>query len=212
MREDVELSTLTAVSPVDGRYARRTAALRGMTSEYALIGWRVHVEVAWFKHLAGEPAIAELPPLSPAASQYLDDIVTDFDPEAAAAVKAFERTTNHDVKAVEYYVKERLAGHPDLVAVLEFVHFGCTSEDINNIAYALMLKQARDAALAPRMHALVDTLDAMARTYADASMLSRTHGQAATPTTMGKELAVFADRLERQLLAFQRVEALGKLE
>lgn len=210
MREDVELSTLTAVSPVDGRYAQRTASLRGMTSEYALIGWRVNVEVAWFQHLAGEPAITELPPLSSAAGKYLDDIVTQFDPASAEAVKALERTTNHDVKAVEYYLKERLQGHPELAPVLEFVHFGCTSEDINNVAYALMLKQARKVALVPRMRALVDTLDEMARTYADAPMLSHTHGQAATPTTMGKELAVFAARLERQLAAFEGVEVLAK--
>ncbi|MEE8042909.1 MAG: adenylosuccinate lyase [Pseudomonadales bacterium] len=210
MREEVELSTLTAVSPVDGRYARRTAPLRGMTSEYALIGWRVNVEVAWFKHLADDPAIAELPQLSPAASKYLEDIVTQFDPASAEAVKVLERTTNHDVKAVEYYLKERLQGHPELGPVLEFVHFGCTSEDVNNVAYALMLKQAREAALAPRMRALVDTLDDMARAYADAPMLSHTHGQAATPTTMGKELAVFAARLARQLAAFERVEVLAK--
>ncbi|MCH8137709.1 MAG: thioesterase family protein [Proteobacteria bacterium] len=145
MREDVELSTLTAVSPVDGRYARRTASLRGMTSEYALIGWRVNVEVAWFQHLAGEPAITELPPLSSAAGKYLDDIVTQFDPASAEVVKALERTTNHDVKAVEYYLKERLQGHPELGPVLEFVHFGCTSEDVNNVAYAEIFEAGRVA-------------------------------------------------------------------
>ncbi len=210
MREDVELSSLTAVSPVDGRYAARTAGLRGMTSEYALIGARLQIEVGWFKHMAAEASIAELPALSPAALAYLEDILTEFDPAAANAVKALERTTNHDVKAVEYYLKQRLGGHPELTPHLEFIHFGCTSEDINNLAYALMLKKAREEALTPPMQGLIEALDQMARSSAGVQMLARTHGQGASPTTMGKELAVFAARLARQLRAFRDVEILGK--
>ena len=210
MGEEVELSSLTAISAVDGRYARRTAPLRGMTSEYALIGARLQVEVAWFRQLATEASISELPALSPGAQQHLEDILTGFDPAAADAVKDLERTTNHDVKAAEYYLKQRLSEHPELSPHLEFVHFGCTSEDINNLAYALMLKKARGDALLPRMRALIETIDAIARSSAATPMLARTHGQAASPTTMGKELAVFAARLSGQLGSFREVEILGK--
>jgi adenylosuccinate lyase len=210
VKEDVELTSLTAVSPVDGRYAQRTAPLRALVSEYALIGWRVHVEVAWFKHLAAEASIGELAPLSENAIRHLDDIVKRFDPEAAEAVKELERTTNHDVKAVEYYVKARMREQPELVPALEFVHFGCTSEDINNLAYGLMLSHARHRVLVPRMRALVDAIDELAANTADAAMLARTHGQAASPTTMGKELAVFAARLDRQLVDLEQAAVLGK--
>ncbi len=194
----MEHSTLTAISPVDGRYADKADALRPVMSEYGLIRHRVLVEVRWLQALAAEVAITEVPQLSAQASGFLDKLVSDFSPADAARVKDIERTTNHDVKAVEYFLKERIARQPELAAVSEFVHFACTSEDINNLAYALMLRAARDDVLLPAVDELIERLAALARANAEVPMLSRTHGQTASPTTLGKELANVVHRLRRQ--------------
>ncbi len=207
----MELTPLTAISPIDGRYAERTAELRSIFSEYALIRHRVLVEVRWLQALSGHPGIEELPPLSERARHLLDGIVEGFSEEDARRVKNIERTTNHDVKAVEYFLKERVAGNPELARVSEFFHFACTSEDINNLAYALMLREARTQAVLPLMDELVATLRRMAHAHADRPMLSRTHGQPASPTTLGKELANFAWRLKRQAEQVAAVPLLGKM-
>ncbi|HHQ43183.1 MAG TPA: adenylosuccinate lyase, partial [Chromatiales bacterium] len=207
----MELSPLTAISPVDGRYAGRTAELRPLFSEYALIRHRVLVEVRWFEALADEPGIPELPPLGEHARRVLEGIVEGFSEEDARRVKNIERTTNHDVKAVEYFLKERVAGVPELARASEFFHFGCTSEDINNLAYALMLREARTQALLPLADELVAVLRRMAHEQAARPMLSRTHGQPASPTTLGKELANFAWRIKRQAEQLAAVPILGKM-
>ena len=207
----MELSPLTAISPVDGRYAGRTAELRPLFSEYALIRHRVLVEVRWFEALAAEPGIPELPPLGEHARRVLEGIVEGFSEEDARRVKNIERTTNHDVKAVEYFLKERVAGVPELARASEFFHFGCTSEDINNLAYALMLREARTQALLPLADELVAALRRMAHEQAARPMLSRTHGQPASPTTLGKELANFAWRIKRQAEQLAAVPILGKM-
>ena len=207
----VELSPLTAVSPVDGRYASRTAALRTMTSEYGLIRYRVAVEVRWLETLAALPELDALAPFGPVAQRRLDDLASGFSLDDARRVKAIERETNHDVKAVEYFIRERIAGSPELAGARELVHFACTSEDINNLAYAMMLRDARAQVLAPSMRALIDAVRGLARTHAAVAMLSRTHGQPASPTTVGKEMSVFALRLERQLEAFEAAPVMGKL-
>src|SRR5690606_18470385 len=173
----MELSRLSAISPIDGRYGNQTAALQPLFSEYGLIRHRLLVEVRWLETLAAHPQIPELPPLSDAANAYLADIVERFDEAAAARVKEIERTTNHDVKAVEYYLKERLAGHEELAPLIEFTHFACTSEDINNLSYALMLQRGRDEVLLPLLDDIIAQLRGLAHQYADAPMLSRTHGQ-----------------------------------
>ena len=189
---------LTALSPLDGRYAGKVDALRPVFSEYGLIKARVKVEVEWLLALGAEPGIVELAPFSEAASARLRALAHDFGVQDAARVKAIEATTNHDVKAVEYFIKERLQGDAELGPALEFVHFACTSEDINNLAYALMLGEARLAVLLPRLDALIQALRAMAHAHAALPMLSRTHGQTASPTTVGKELANVVARLQRQ--------------
>jgi adenylosuccinate lyase len=206
----MELHPLTALSPADGRYADKTAELRPIFSEYGLMHRRVRVEVEWLLTLAGSPDIHEVPEFSPEATELLRAIVRDFTPEEARSVKALEGVTNHDVKAVEYYLKERIESSPELMAVQEFLHFACTSEDINNLAYGLMLRDARGDILLPVMEQLIARLRGMAHEYADQAMLSRTHGQAASPTTVGKELANVVHRLERQRKQFQQVEILGK--
>ena len=206
---DKTLTSLTAISPIDGRYASKTAALRPFTSEYGLIYFRITVEVAWFRALATDPGIVELPMLDDAANNTLDEILDEFDEAAAQRVKMLEKTTNHDVKAVEYFVKERI--EPVAPEHVEFVHFGCTSEDINNLAYALMLKRAREEVMVPAMREPIERLRVLAAATADVAMLARTHGQAASPTTVGKELAVFIARLERQLKGFGQVGVLGKM-
>jgi adenylosuccinate lyase len=205
------LSPLTAVSPLDGRYARQTEPLRACFSEYALIRARVQIEVAWLHALAAEPAITEIPALGQAERAFLDAIVRSFSPTDAERVKAIEATTNHDVKAVEYFLKERLDAYPALAVQREFVHFACTSEDINNLAYALLVQQARQEILLPSLHALVADLNAGARRWAGQPMLARTHGQPASPTTVGKELRNLAVRLERQVHALASVSLLGKI-
>ena len=202
---------LTNLSPVDGRYAGKVDALRPFLSEFGLIRFRVLVEVRWLQALSNEPAIVEVPPLSDAANTLLETIVADFSPEDARRVKDIERTTNHDVKAVEYFLKERIADNEELVKVGEFIHFACTSEDINNLSYALMLKAVRDDVLLPEMRQVIEAIWAQAQDYAAQPMLCRTHGQPATPSTMGKEFANVAARLERQYQQLTVVQLLGKM-
>jgi adenylosuccinate lyase len=207
----MDRDALTAISPLDGRYAGKTAALRALFSEYGLIRFRVLAEVRWVQFLAAEPAIEGLGPLSPVVNDVLGALAERFGPDDARRVKEIERRTNHDVKAVEYLIAERLAEGADLSRIRPFLHFACTSEDINNIAYALMLRHGRDDVLLPQMRQVVAVLDAMARGLADVPMLARTHGQPASPTTMGKELANSAWRLKRQLQQFRVVEPLAKM-
>jgi len=207
----MDLSSLSAISPVDGRYGSRTASLRPYVSEYGLIHQRVIVEVRWLQKLAQIDAIAEVPPLSPEANLFLKQIISDFSEQDAARVKEIERTTNHDVKAVEYFLKEKVANHAELAAVSEFIHFACTSEDINNLSHALMLHNARDQVVIPAVTELLQKLAALAVEYADIPMMSRTHGQPASPSTFGKEFANVAIRVDRQLSQIKDIEFLGKL-
>ena len=210
-RSSVDLSPLSAVSPVDGRYGARTAALREIASEYGLLRYRVAVEVRWLQALAAHPDFDALAPFSEEATAALDDIAGGFSLGDARRVKAIERETNHDVKAVEYFIRERIADWPELAGARELIHFACTSEDINNLAYAMMLADARARVLLPPMRGLADAVGALAREHAAVAMLSRTHGQPASPTTVGKEMSVFAARLERQLETFAAVRIMGKL-
>ena len=207
----MDLSSLTAVSPVDGRYGAKTAVLRPIFSEYGLIRHRVLVEARWLQALAAEPGIAEVPAFSPGARETLDAVVRDFDERDAQAVKAIEGKTNHDVKAVEYFLKDKIAGCSELEAVSEFIHFACTSEDINNLSHALMLKEGRDRALLPAMRKLTAAVRDLAHRYAGLPMLSRTHGQPATPTTVGKEMANVVQRLQRQQEQVAAIDMLGKI-
>jgi adenylosuccinate lyase len=202
---------LTALSPLDGRYAEKVAALRDCFSEFALIRDRVRVEIAWLSALADEPAIREVPPFSDSATRQLAEIGASFSTNDAARVKEIERTTNHDVKAVEYWLKARIASVPEVAAVSEFIHFACTSEDINNVAYGMALANARRTVLLPMLEEIASYLREMADGYADWPMLARTHGQPATPTTLGKELANVFARLERQIEGFSRVPIKGKM-
>jgi adenylosuccinate lyase len=202
---------LTALSPLDGRYAAKAQALRPVFSEYGLIKARVRVEVEWLQALAAEPGIPELAPFSAAAAGRLRGLAADLSVADAARVKEIERTTNHDVKAVEYFIKERLRDDPELGPALEFVHFACTSEDINNLSYALMLQEAYTAVLAPRTWDVVEKLRAMAHEHAALPMLSRTHGQTASPTTVGKEFANVVARLQRQVAVMHGIEFPGKI-
>ena len=204
-------AALLALSPLDGRYAGKVAALRPIFSEAGLIRARVHVEVEWLLALAAEPAIVELPALPADAIARLRGIVQSFGTGDAARVKDIEATTNHDVKAVEYWIKEKLRGDASLSGALEFVHFACTSEDINNLSYALMLRQARAEVLLPALDRLCGTLQAMAHAHAGLPMLSRTHGQTASPTTVGKELANVLARLQRQRRQLAAIEMPGKI-
>jgi len=208
----VETASLTALSPLDGRYASKTAPLREYLSEYALIRYRTLVEVRWLQFLADESGIAELPPLERPVNDVLNGLVDNFGIKDAEQVKAIERETNHDVKAVEYFLRARLEGISSATARLDpFLHFACTSEDINNLAYALMLRDARQRILLPRMRTLATTLRELAHQHAGLAMLARTHGQAASPTTLGKEFANFVARLETQAGRFASVPAVGKL-
>ncbi|MEZ5540623.1 MAG: adenylosuccinate lyase [Pseudomonadota bacterium] len=207
----MDLSQLNAISPVDGRYGGRTAALRPIFSEFGLIRHRVIVEVRWLQALAAHPGIAEVPALSSHAERVLNDIVANFSEQDAQRVKNIERTTNHDVKAVEYFLKEKIAGNAELEAVGEFFHFACTSEDINNLAYALMLREARSQALLPLLDDVVKAIAALAHAWADNPMLSRTHGQTASPTTVGKEMANVCARLQRQREQVAAIPMLGKM-
>ena len=207
----IPLSALTALSPLDGRYHSKTAVLRAHFSEYGLIRARINVEVQWLIHLSNNPDVAEVPGLADQDVRFLRSLAGNFDPAAAERVKEIERITNHDVKAVEYYIKECLGGHPRLEPVREFVHFACTSEDINNLAHGLQLKAGRQEVLLPAAGRLVDCLDAMARKYARNAMLARTHGQPASPTTMGKELANVVHRLKKATAQLAGVQIYGKL-
>ena len=207
----MELTSLTAISPIDGRYGGKTEDLRPIFSEYGLIRHRVLVEVRWLQALAGEPDIPEVPPLSRHANAVLDGVIENFSEEDARRVKNIERTTNHDVKAVEYFIKEKIAGNEELAAVSEFVHFACTSEDVNNLAYGLMLREARTQAVLPLMDDVIAAVRALAHEHADLPMLSRTHGQPASPTTLGKEMANVVYRLKRQWEQVASVPLLGKV-
>ncbi len=207
----MELTSLTAISPVDGRYGSKTADLRPIFSEFGLIRHRLLVEVRWLQSLAHHPDIHEVAALSEHAHKTLDGIVDGFGEEDARRVKNIERSTNHDVKAVEYFLKEKIAGNAELESISEFIHFACTSEDINNLAYALMLREARAVALLPGADELIEALRALAHTHADQAMLSRTHGQPASPTTLGKELANVVYRLKRQRAQLAAVPMLGKI-
>jgi adenylosuccinate lyase len=206
----MELSSLTAVSPIDGRYGSKTAELRAVYSEFGLIKYRVLVEVRWLQCLAQNPALPELKPFSPAATAVLEKLVAEFTEADAARIKAIEATTNHDVKAVEYFIKEKIGSSTELAAVGEFVHFACTSEDINNLSHALMLRDGR-ALLLNQVDTIIGKLTDQSHAHADAAMLARTHGQAATPTTMGKELANVVARLQRQREQIAAVSLLGKI-
>ena len=207
----MELSSLTAISPVDGRYGRKTKALRPIFSEFGLIHHRVAVEVRWLQALAAHPAIPELSPFSAEANALLDRIVSDFDETDARRVKEIERTTNHDVKAVEYFLKEKITANAELQAVNEFFHFACTSEDINNLAHALMLREGRGQILLEQMDQVIEAVRQLAHDHADKPMLARTHGQPASPTTLGKEMANVVHRLRRQRQQVAAVELLGKI-
>ena len=206
----MELNELTAISPVDGRYGSKTAAFRDLFSEYGLIKHRVLVEVRWFQALAANAEIAEVPQLDDAATALLNGIVDNFSLSDAERVKTIERTTNHDVKAVEYFLKEKIKGNAMLEASSEFLHFACTSEDINNLSHGLMLKAGRDDVLLPAMDEIIDTLSKQAQEYASQPMLSRTHGQTASPTTVGKELANVVYRLRKQREQVANIEIVGK--
>lgn len=202
---------LLALSPLDGRYAGKVDALRPIFSEYGLIKARVKVEVEWLLALANEPGIVELAPFAPGAAARLRALADGFAPAHAARVKEIERTTNHDVKAVEYFIKEQLKDDAELAPALEFVHFACTSEDINNLSYGLMLEQARREVLLPGLDGIAATLRALAHAQSGQPMLSRTHGQTASPTTLGKEVANVVARLERQRRQIAAVEFTGKI-
>ena len=202
--------TLTAISPIDGRYASKVDALRPVFSEYGLIRYRVEVEVRWLQALAAEAKIVEVPALSADANALLNSIVSDFSEADAQAVKDIEKTTNHDVKAVEYFLKKKIEGNAELQAINEFFHFACTSEDINNLSYALMLKEGRGLMLT-EIDATIDAIKKLALDSAEQPMLSRTHGQSATPTTVGKEMANVAVRMQRQREQLAKVELLGKI-
>jgi adenylosuccinate lyase len=207
----MELSELTAISPIDGRYASKTAALREVFSEFGLIRNRVLVEARWLICLSESKEIPEVPSLSAKAIGLLQSLVNQFGTADAIQVKEIERTTNHDVKAVEYFIRARSQDNPELAAVGEFIHFGCTSEDINNLAHAMMLSQGRQQVLVPALKAIALKLLELSERYAETPMLSRTHGQTASPTTVGKELANVVHRLDRQIQSIGNIQLLGKL-
>ncbi|MDX3773003.1 adenylosuccinate lyase [Chromatiaceae bacterium AAb-1] len=207
----MELNALTAISPVDGRYGSKTQDLRHYFSEFGLIKYRVTVEVRWLQKLAATPEIAEVPALSATANQLLNNIVDNFSLADAQRVKDIERTTNHDVKAVEYLLKEKVADNAELAAISEFIHFACTSEDINNLSHGLMLTEARTKVLLPLCDQLLADIKKLAFDHKDVAMMARTHGQPASPTTMGKEMANVYTRLKRQRDQIAAVEILGKI-
>lgn len=211
----MQLSSLTAVSPIDGRYGSKVIELRDIFSEFGLIKYRVEVEIRWLQKLASHPEIIELSPFSSETNAFLDSIVSNFSLEDAERVKEIERTTNHDVKAVEYLIKEKFAAvkeeFPELEQDSEFVHFACTSEDINNLSHGLMLSNGLKTSLLPNMTAVINKLEELALEYSEIPMLCRTHGQTASPSTMGKEFANVVARLRRQLIQVENVEILGKI-
>jgi len=203
-------STLTALSPLDGRYAEKLNKLRQLASEYALMRFRLQVEVEWLIALSDTTQITELPPLDEDTRATLRNVVAHFSEADAAAVKNIEKTTRHDVKAIEYFLAEKLASHPDYPKLRPFIHFACTSEDINNLAYALMLKQIRAELIDPALNKLLTKLSQLAHENAAIAMLSRTHGQTASPTTLGKEFANFVARLKNELQQFNALVIYGK--
>jgi adenylosuccinate lyase len=207
----MKLSSLTALSSVDGRYGGKTETLRPVCSEYGLIHRRTIVEIRWFQALCSHPGIPELPALSEASSDYLDELVASFDETSAERVKGIESVTNHDVKAVEYFLKEKFSRIPELAAHSEFLHFACTSEDINNLAYALMMRDTHHEVMSAILDKVDAALSALANANRDRPMLSRTHGQTASPTTLGKEIANVLHRLRRQAAIMERQEYLGKI-
>ena len=205
------LTPLTALSPLDGRYHNKLAALSDIFSELGLIRYRVLVELAWLKALAAEPKISEVPPFSPVTRARLDDVVAGFSQADGEAVKAIEQKINHDVKAIEYFLRDKLGGNPEVMKAAEFIHFACTSEDINNLAHALMLQRAREHVLLPALDRIMEKLGALAHELADVPMLARTHGQPASPTTLGKEMANVAYRLVRGRARIAAVRLTGKM-
>jgi adenylosuccinate lyase len=207
----MELTALNALSPLDGRYQSKLDALRPYFSEYALVRHRALVEVEWLKALAAAPQLAEVAAFSPATLKELDDTIADFGETEAGQVKAIESRTNHDVKALEYWLKERFDGNPEIRTASEFIHFACTSEDINNLSHALMLKSARDNVLLPMIDSMIAKLTEQAHDLAEAAMLAHTHGQPASPTTLGKEIANVVYRLRRQRKQLAEAEILGKI-
>lgn len=207
----MQLSTLTALSPLDGRYQDKVTPLRTIFSEFGLMKFRVAVEVRWLQKLASTADITEVPPFSTQANAFLDGIVANFNETDAARIKEIERTTNHDVKAVEYFLKEKIQNEVELVNVSEFIHFACTSEDINNLSHALMLSTARDEVILPEWQKLIDEITRLAEEYKTIPLLSRTHGQPASPSTVGKEMANVVYRLKRQFKQLQNAEILGKI-
>lgn len=207
----MELTSLNAISPIDGRYGSKTNVLRRSVSEYGLLRMRVIVEVRWLQALAKHPQIIEVPALSNEASALLDQLAENFSEADAQAIKDIEKTTNHDVKAVEYFIKNKMADNAELAAISEFVHFACTSEDINNLSHALMLREALEEGITPELKNVIKAVQDLAIEHAEQSMLSRTHGQTASPTTVGKEMANVAARLSRQLKQIENVEFLGKI-
>ncbi|WGO84633.1 adenylosuccinate lyase [Arsenophonus apicola] len=207
----MELSSLTAVSPIDGRYSDKVSLLRPIFSEFGLLKYRIQVEVCWLQKLAACADIQEVPTFSAEAKAYLELIVTNFNENDAIQIKQIEQTTNHDVKAVEYFLKQKMAAMPELEKVAEFIHFACTSEDINNLSHALMLKTARDQVVLPQWRKIINNIKEMAHLYRALPLLSRTHGQPATPTTIGKEFANVAYRMQRQYQQLEQIEILGKI-
>ena len=205
-----DLTPLTAVSPIDGRYERHTKPLRHFCSEYGLIRYRVVVEVRWLMHLAANDQFPEIDQIEPEDQRFLEALIDNFEPEEAVRIKEIEKTTNHDVKAVEYYLQEKFRERPALAAAIPFIHFGCTSEDINNTAYALMVKETRDEVLLPLIEKVSALLQEQASRFAEVPMLSRTHGQTASPTTVGKEIANVVARLRRQCAQLEKSPILGK--
>lgn len=205
------LSPLTALSPLDGRYHSKVEALRGYFSEYGLIRYRVVIEIEWLKTLSAEPGIKELPAFSTAAIQQLDKIAAQFSEPDAEEIKSIERRTNHDVKAIEYWLREKLSDNPETAKALEFIHFACTSEDINNLSHALMLNISRKKVMLPVLQTIIDKLQSLAHQHADQPMLCRTHGQTATPSTLGKEMANVVYRLQRAYSRIAEVKILGKI-
>jgi adenylosuccinate lyase len=204
-------AALTTISPLDGRYYSHTEQLKSLASEYGLIRYRLIVEIRWLQMLANTNKLSDIPPLSESAYDFLNNLITNYDLQTASHIKSIEATTNHDVKAIEYYLKEQCVNHPELANISEFIHFACTSEDINNLSYNLMLNDIRTLVLLPLLSEIITSLRTMALTYANTPMLSRTHGQVATPTTVGKEIANVVARLTRQLEQFKHVPVLGKL-
>lgn len=206
----MNLTPLTAISPLDGRYGDKTAELKPIFSEFGLMRFRVQVEIRWLQALAVQNDIEEVPALTDEANTLLNNITDNFSESDALRIKEIERTTNHDVKAVEYFIKEKISGNKELEKISEFIHFACTSEDINNLSHALMLKESHDSVMRPALMDIINAITVLTVKYADQAMLARTHGQTASPTTLGKEMGVFAHRLNRQLSQLDEIDFIGK--